>query len=87
MRRSQHTPKAHPEGEKHFRAARVGNVAEVNNVAGLPAEPFAEPVGDFAFGRRVGNVACARGDLSDKSSIRITRNGFNRIMRGGFAHR
>jgi len=36
MRRSQHTPKAHPEGEKHFRAARVGNVAEVNNVAGLP---------------------------------------------------
>jgi len=53
MRRSQHTPKAHPEGEKHFRAARVGNVAEVNNVAGLPAEPFAEPVGDSAFGRRV----------------------------------
>ena len=25
--------------------------------------------------------------IGDQSSIRITRNGFNRIMRGGFAHR
>src|SRR5262249_25030724 len=32
---------------------RVGDVAKVDNVVGLPAEPFAEPVGDFAFGRRV----------------------------------
>jgi len=36
---------------------------------------------------RIGNVAGARGDVGDQSSIRITRNGFNRIMRGGFAHR
>jgi len=36
---------------------------------------------------RIGNVAGTRGDVGDQSSIRITRNGFNRIMRGGFAHR
>ena len=36
---------------------------------------------------RIGNVAGARGDVGDQSFIRITRNGFNRIMRRGFAHR
>jgi len=35
---------------------------------------------------RIGNVAGARGNVGDQSSIRITCNGFNRIMRGGFAH-
>jgi hypothetical protein len=53
MRRSQHPPQSHPKREKHFRATRVGDVTEINNVAGLPAKPFTEPVGDFAFGRRV----------------------------------
>jgi len=31
---------------------------------------------------RIGNVAGAPGDVGDQSSIRITRDGFNRIMRG-----
>ena len=53
VRRSQHAPQSHPKREKHFRAARVADVAEVNNVAGLPAEPFAKPVCDFALGLRV----------------------------------
>jgi hypothetical protein len=35
----------------------------------------------------IGNVACARGDVRNQSAIRITRNGFNHIMRGRFAHR
>ena len=53
VRRSQYGPQSHPKREKHFRAARVADVAEVNNVAGLPAEPFAKPVGDFPLGRCV----------------------------------
>jgi hypothetical protein len=35
----------------------------------------------------VGNVAGARGDVGDQPAIRITRHGFNRLMRGGIAHR
>src|SRR5262245_30332073 len=53
MRRSQRVPQPHPQREKHLRAARVGDVPEVNDVPGLPAEPFGKPVGHFAFGRRV----------------------------------
>jgi hypothetical protein len=34
----------------------------------------------------VSNVAGARSDVGDQSSIRITRNSFNRIMRGRLAH-
>src|SRR5262245_47708516 len=33
-----------PKRQEHLRAARVGDVAEVNDVAGLPAEPLAKPV-------------------------------------------
>jgi hypothetical protein len=53
VRRSQYAPQSHPKREKHFSAARVADVAEVDNVAGLPAEPFAKAVSDFAFCRRV----------------------------------
>jgi hypothetical protein len=38
MRMADDAPQAHPKREKHFRAARVSDVAEVNDVAGLPAE-------------------------------------------------
>src|SRR5215472_16187059 len=51
VRGPQYAPQAHPQRQKHLRATRVGDVAKVDNVGGLPAEPFAEPVGDFAFGR------------------------------------
>src|SRR4029434_9163808 len=51
MRIAYDTPEPHPEREKHFCAARVGDVAEVDDVCGLPAEPFAKPVGDFPLCR------------------------------------
>jgi hypothetical protein len=53
MRMADDAPQAHPMSEEHFRAARVGDVAEVNDVARLPAKPFAEPVRDLALRRSV----------------------------------
>src|SRR5262245_36597617 len=50
---SEHAPKAHPEGEKNVRPARVGDVAKVNNIARLPAKPFTDPGGHLAFGAGV----------------------------------
>jgi hypothetical protein len=50
---SDDTPEPHPEREEHLCAARVGDVAEVDDVAGLPTEPFEEAVGDLAFRHRV----------------------------------
>ena len=40
---------SHPEGHHHFRATRSGDVANVDNVIRLPAEPIAEMSGDFPF--------------------------------------
>ncbi len=53
MRMADDAPEPHPEREKHFRAARVGDVAKIDNVLAFPAEPFAEATGDFAFGHGV----------------------------------
>src|SRR5215510_14429770 len=53
MRRSYHAPQPHPQRQEHFSSARARDVPEVNNIGGSPTEPFAEPAGDFAFGRCV----------------------------------
>src|SRR5215475_1339570 len=50
MRMTYHAlEQSHPEGHHHFRATRSGDVANVDNVIRLPAEPIAEMSGDFPF--------------------------------------
>src|SRR3974390_1456653 len=41
---------AQPDGHPHFHAARAGDVAQIDDVFALPAEPIAKPAVDLAFG-------------------------------------
>ena len=40
---------AQPDWHPHFHAARAGDIAQIDNIAAFPAEPFAEPTCDFAL--------------------------------------
>ena len=44
---------SHLERHHHLRAARGGDVADINDVVDLPAEPVAKIFGDFVLGVRV----------------------------------
>jgi hypothetical protein len=52
MRVSDDAPQAYPKREKHFRATRISDVAEINDVVRLPAEPLAKIFCHFALRRR-----------------------------------
>src|SRR5262249_7965951 len=85
MRRSQHTPQPYPERKKHLRAARVGDVAKINDVAGLPAEPLGKPVGDFAFRRSV--IAADEQLVLARHARRRNHDvAINRVERFDYAH-
>ena len=45
--------KSQPKWQKHLRPACAGDVAKIDNVLGLPAEPGAEMFNHFFLGRRV----------------------------------
>jgi hypothetical protein len=48
--RPQHAPQAYPQRKKHFGAAGVGDIAQVDDVAELPAKPIGQVAADFALG-------------------------------------
>src|SRR5215471_4676633 len=50
MRMTDFSVKAQPNGHPHFHTPCSGDVAKLDNVAGLPAEPFAEPAGNLTLG-------------------------------------
>src|SRR5215831_12387647 len=66
-------PQTHPQGQKHLRAARVGDVAKVNDAGGLPAEPLAKPVCDLAFG---GGVVAANEQVVVARNARRSNHDF-----------
>ena len=54
MRVTDHTlEQTHPERHHHFCAARGCDVANIDDVVDLPAEPFVQIFGDFVFRRGV----------------------------------
>src|SRR5262245_3575090 len=55
MRMTDFPVEPQPERHPHFHAACAGDVTQVNDIAALPAEPFAEPSGNLALG--LGGVA------------------------------
>jgi len=49
MRMTDLPVQAQPDGHPHFHAARTGDIAQIDDVLALPAEPFAQPAADLAL--------------------------------------